>query len=413
MHCAATYFLFITLLGFRCISIFADEGASTMQCRLPNSDSPSSGFVEYNCELRRHGISDSKAGIGNILTFYPSVYLFAMISGRDMVLHDRSSVATFCRTLKCGFPFLSDLEQSHVSLNVTKVRAVGIHDIANAISNDIAVADATICVHGLSTTTSNWYQYSSNASKECVANITGCDPSSVGCVERFAFRQLFPGGLRDGIYPSALIGGSDSEYESLIRSGYDQLKRFDGAVHIRAQLSHLEGHLSPNSTHMNSILGNYSRVFSSVHAKITSYYFTDNTTQSWWRAVSSNVSEMPRIFVTCDDVTIKQALIESLQNRSEEEGMVQVVYLNSSAVMHTRHRNASTHLQQAYIDTAVDWYLLSLTNVAFTWRYKDSKMLSTFIQSALRVSLPRPPVGLSKIYILSDQKWIATWDWSR
>ena len=55
------------------------------------------------------GKEDSgSAGLGNLLIFFPAVYYYAVITGRDIIVNDRSLFGAVCRVVQCGFPFLDE-----------------------------------------------------------------------------------------------------------------------------------------------------------------------------------------------------------------------------------------------------------------------------------------------------------------
>lgn len=384
---------------------------SPVQCRLPNRGNTSNRFIEYSC-YGRHNVRSKDPGIGNILVFYPTVYTYAMVTGRDVIIPDHSALGNWCRALKCGFPFLSEVVNKHAKLkNINNVRSLGIQEANEAMTKNISIVDETLCVHGLSSVATQWYIYSSPHTAKCVSDLTGCAVSDVGCVERFAFHQLFPGGMSNGSIPSPLCGVNQSEFDNLLHSPYQNHTRFDGAVHIRAQLSHLERHYDANVSDVEESVAKYIPTFEKINSKLSLYYFQDPITRDRWRKLSSNVTEWPRIFVTCDDVTIRGAFLKVLQNRTVDEGLIWPIFINSTAVVHSGKTDNLLNKSQAYIDTAFDWYILSLTNTAFTWRTGGSRLISTFAQSALRVSLKRPDAAMKAYLLDSSGKWIPVWDW--
>jgi hypothetical protein len=404
--------------SFLCFFTIMSLVSSSTECRRPNSGRPKGGnvtFVEYSC-YDRHKVFGHDPGIGNILNFFPTIYMYAMVTGRDVIIPDRSHLGNWCRALNCGFPFLSEVEKVHPALkNINKVRGFGIQPLSEALTKNVTIDDVTMCIHGISAVSSGWFQASTPETIECISSITGCAHKDVGCVERFAFQRLVVGGMNNGSVPSPLVGVNQSEFDDLVHGPYLQQKRFDGAVHMRTQLSHLERHYEANISAVESLIGEYVPIFEKINEMISSYYFKDPVTSKRWRQKSSNVTEWPRIFVTCDDVTIRAALLKALLNRTVRQGLVWPIYINSSKVIHTGKTDDLAHKSQPYVDTAFDWYVMSLSNTAFAWRRKFSSAFSTFAQSALRVSLARPEPSTMKAFLLINKngkiKWIPIWDW--
>ena len=108
-------------------------------------------------------------------------------------------------------------------------------------------------------------------------------------------------------------------------------------------------------------------------------------------------------------------------NQKFSEGYVKPIYINISKIVHVKHfQNAENNsaLSQSFVDTSVDWYLLSLANKYFAYRIDGSAMYSTFLQTASRVSLHNPTkeseegkTSLLKKSIYGNLVWSEVWDW--
>ena len=75
-----------------------------ISCRDPDVG----GTIEANSD-RRFVVfgadSPEQAGIGNLLIFFPAVYYYAALTGRDIIISDGSTIGEMCRIVHCGFPF--------------------------------------------------------------------------------------------------------------------------------------------------------------------------------------------------------------------------------------------------------------------------------------------------------------------
>ena len=228
--------------------------------------------------------------------------------------------------------------------------------------------------------------------------VLGCDPKLIGCVERFIFRQLFPGGFVDKVKPSSVIGLSTQSLQNLLKGKYDTLPRFDAGIHIRAQRATLEKNEAKNQTQFAvAKIRVYDAVFQQFEKALRKYFFAGNYT-----TFNSSTGIWPRIFLSCDDVEVRDAFVSFLQNISSNAGRFHMIYVNASEVQHTKHMiYQDNKVSQSLVDTAFDWYSLSLSNITFAWRVHYGKMASTFLQSASRVSSVKQTQRDHKILMLS------------
>lgn len=382
-----------------------------LMCRLPDINAPVySGtdriFVEYSCtRTRAPGCRNDLSGIGNLLMFYPAAYAFAITTGRDVVISDGSSIGRWCKILKCGFPLLSEMLDTSI-----KPVMVSHNDFLDIHKRNISHDERILLPYGLKVTASAWYQYTTPAVEECVGRITKCDSRDVACMERFAFRQLFPGGFRNVTGFSGIVGLSSTEFNNILTSPYDSLQRIDAGIHIRAQLDHLEKNTAVNLNISVAQLARENNLFSALSTKLTNYFYKDPHTRDYWKSINEFTDGIPRVFIACDDVRTREKFIVHLSRRSkEDEGEILPIFVNSSEVFHSKDYQKRSH---GMVDPAFEWYLLSLCNVIFGWRGGARSPFSTFSWSASKVSMYNSKAH-PKIYQLIDQrfKWNTVWDW--
>lgn len=179
--------------------------------------------------------------------------------------------------------------------------------------------------------------------------------------------------------------------DQFLNNPYHSLPRFDAGVHIRAQTNTLEAKMKKNHTQFTLELSNYQVVFKLFERELENYFFLH-------QPVRFNVSNAtvtghwPRIYISCDDVEVRDAFVESLLNRSVEVGQFIPIFVNASGIKHIKHIvfDSSRIPDQSIVNTAFDWYALSLSHVCFAWRKGFSPLVSTFMQSATRVSMTKP-----------------------
>ena len=239
----------------------------------------------------------------------------------------------------------------------------------------------------------------------------GCDRRLPGCIERYAYRQLFPGGFLPDVKLSEVIGLSSSEYKDILRKPYESLPRFDAGVHIRAQTGTLEKKEKKNHTELSIAMETeYKAVFHHFEKALEKYFFINKPVRFNISNISS-VKTRPRVYVSCDDVDIRDSFVASLLNRTAEIGQFIPIYVNASEVKHTKHMDYNSNISQVAADTAFDWYALSLSNACFGWRTKYTGIVSTFLQSASRVSIMKPTKNDFKATILlKGGKWHPTYE---
>mmetsp|Transcript_8819 Transcript_8819/g.13201 ORF Transcript_8819/g.13201 Transcript_8819/m.13201 type:complete len:420 (+) Transcript_8819:140-1399(+) len=411
---------------FVLVVLSAEVVARNVTCRKPSTSAESliqsrkvnEKFLKYSCSPSSkvdHHLCPQGTGIGNIFEIYPALYTFALLDGRSIVIGDSSEIGMFCQVLNCGFPFASEVESSFPVLKNKSHLRHG-HAFFSKYFQDATMEDESVLLpSGLSTVASNWYQYTGqNATRSCIESITGCAFGSVGCVERYAYRQLFPGGLRQNVEPSEVHGLSEGEYKAFLTQPYDSVRRFDATIHIRAQMAHLETKNERATVDIADAVQYYATViFPAFSDKLTDYFYKSPDTKDSWRALSNaSLSDPPRVFISCDDVVLKTALVSLLHRRPVEYPIIPV-YVNGSRIVHMKYHNTlkgTVTVDQSVVDTAFDWYAMSLGNVLFAYRKGATKMFSTFAQTAMRVSLENRKTG--KIFMLtSHNKWRAVWDW--
>lgn len=349
-------------------------------------------FIEFSCTTKkarhRHSKCTKLGGIGNTLVLFPAAYVFAMVSGRHLILHDNSAMGQWCRALNCTFPFTSEVASIYPDLKKIKsVSSYNKNDVAYNIRLNNSFSDTVVGYHGMDIFSTDWYIHAGKHAMKCVEKITGCHSKLIGCVERFAFQQLFHGGFRRGVIPSTVVGMLPSEVHQVLTAPYLSNPRFDASIHIRAQTKSLEHKAAKNHTQFSLDMKQYRVVFREFERALSHRFFSQ-TPVRFNVTNSSLTGSWPRVFVSCDDADVRDAFIAVLMNRTADVGRILPVFVNTSNIKHVKHIRFDDILpEQDMVDTAFDWYALSLSEVVYAWRDGFTHIVSTFMQSATRVSM--------------------------
>lgn len=152
---------------------------------LPSGDTPPK-FIEFSCSPKdgRYNSCTKLGGIGNTLIMFPAVYLASMLSGRELIIHDNSGLGNWCRALKCGFSFTSDIEKKYPELKkITHINAKSQNDFAYKLRMNISIPDEIVGFRGMDVYASKWIHYAGTFAATCVKHITGNHEEMVWRVE--------------------------------------------------------------------------------------------------------------------------------------------------------------------------------------------------------------------------------------
>jgi hypothetical protein len=213
--------------------------------------------------------------------------------------------------------------------------------------------------------------------------------------------------------PSNVPGLSPQLFDEMLKRPYDSLPRFDAGVHIRAQTQSLENKVKKNYTQIALDMKHYMIVFEHFETALSRYFFVE-TPLRFNITESTETATWPRIFISCDDVEVRSAFVAYLMNRTSDIGQFTPIFVNTTDIKHMKHIDYgnTTIASQGIVDTAFDWYALSLCNVCFAWRGKYSSVVSTFMQSASRVSMRKLSSHDFKSKVLHrDGKWYSPYDY--
>jgi hypothetical protein len=135
-------------------------------------------FVEFSCTAKggRCARFSKVGGIGNTLVSFPAVYLYAMVSGRHLILNDHSAMGAWCRALNCSFPFTSEVEKQFPEFKLKKIKRVNTlngESMAAEMRGNISNQDVIVGFRSLNTQSAGWYMYGGQHTIECIRKLTG------------------------------------------------------------------------------------------------------------------------------------------------------------------------------------------------------------------------------------------------
>ena len=187
-----------------------------------------------------------------------------------------------------------------------------------------------------------------------------------------------------------MVGLPAHEFQQFLAAPYLSLPRFDAGVHLRAQTKTLEDKAVKNHTQFALDMHHYHKIFQAFERTLSHRFFVQSPVL--FNVTSAALTgAWPRIFISCDDVDVRDAFVRGLLNRSDSMGRFLPVFVNASSIKHIKHISFDdTTPDQGLVDTAFDWYALSLARVIFAWRTGFSSVVSTFMQSATSVSMVKP-----------------------
>ena len=389
---------------------------------------PDAGGTLQNSDRRfvLFGSDDSGGtGLGNFLVFYPAAYYFAAFTGRDLIISDGgvgSVIAEVCRIITCGFPFASDLARAYPGIlteeKMRKAPLVKKGDFQQHLEGSVNIDAHVVRAFGF-IAQSDWWVYF-NYTAQCVSKITGCDLGDVSCAERHAFQRLIRGPFRASYTAreeARVHGVPDNVRHAILTLPHAYAPRFDAAIHIRAQFHHFENQVDVNDPAYKKEVHDWIQtegqsVFREMELKLLAELGHDDNHRanaSMHHGVTSptagrnNASDPIYVYLAGDNEEVKEAFVAMLEQRRNSSSTsggggggggsipsydIRVMRMDASSIYHVKNlarlKNATNN--EGVFDLVFDWYALSLSNKIFAWRKGSSGLISTFSQSASRVS---------------------------
>ena len=277
----------------------------------------------------------------------------------------------------------------------------------------------------------DWWVYFTNA-VDCVAKITGCDPADVPCAERHAFQRLIRGPFRRGLTAdeeSRIHGVQDNMKHALLTLPHSFAPRFDAAIHLRTQFQSFEDQEDLKSeTAQNEVKqwlegGEGSKVFEMMESKLLEELGKDVTHRSnpkehhglkhattpiasisadnntSGNATLVHDSDPIYVYLAADNEEVKEAFAKVLETKHLHHDEIRVMRVKTKGIFHIKNlsRLKAMTNDEGLLDLVFDWYSLSLSNIVLAWRKGGTHLISTFVQSASRVSGTTARTNVNKV----------------
>ncbi len=369
------------------------------------------------------------AGMGNILIFFPAAYYFAMFTGRDILIADGSVVGEMCRVIHCGFPMVSEMALAYPGIlteeNINNAPSLKkgemmTHMEGSRPQNDLVVRAGGYMPSG------DWWVYFVQC-VACVTKVTGCETGDITCAERHAFQHLIRGPFKESLEAAeeARIHGVQKNVKhALLSLPHAYAPRFDVAIHLRTQFHSFENQLSSNSSESKKEVNEWlngeegKEVFRLMEEELLNQLKKDHTHRdkaSEHHGIISatsydrNAPNPPQVekslngttikkrkagdpiyvYLAADNEDVKEAFAKKLEEKHEVmHHEIKVMRIKTKGIIHVKNLKKMKDMtnNEGILDLVFDWYALSLTNVVLAWRKGSTHMVSTFVQSAARVS---------------------------
>eukprot|EP01038_Epipyxis_sp_PR26KG_P005812 gene5812-8018_t len=350
--------------------------------------------------------SSGGAGLGNLLIFFPAAFYFAAITGRDIIISDKSVIGEMCSIIQCGFPFVSQLALAFPKIlneqtlaHVGEVKAV---DFGNWVQGYREIDSHIVRASGYMPKSDWWVFF--NTTTHCVKKITGCDLGDVMCAERHAFQRLIRGPFKSVLTTteeSRIHGVPDHFKHSILALPHSYAPRLDLAIHLRTQFHHFESFANGSDPNyqkevyewINSTEAN--QVFSSMQNRIQDMMRNEfkivknNNTQTKAIEGLNNENETDPIYLyLASDNELVKTYFADLLRKNPEFHRIQIMRVETKFIYHVKNlsklKTASDY--EGMMDLVFDWYALSLANTILAWRKGSTHLVSTFVHSAQKVS---------------------------
>lgn len=349
--------------------------------------------------------SVSLAGIGNLLVFFPAAFYFAALTGRDLLISDHSIVGEMCNIIHCGFPFVSEIATAFPKIltqdAIANSEILKVGDFMNYMEGQREVKDKVVRATGYQIRSDWWVWF--NYTVPCVSKITGCDIGDVMCAERHAYQRLIRGPFKTAFTTKEeeRIQGVPAYFKhALLTLPHAYSPRLDFAVHLRAQFYHFE---------------QQTNVDDPEYKKEVSEWLASEECQSYFSAMKDHLADQVTqlrstkeagepvyIYLAADNEDVKEAFLRLVRNttslNSAEE--VCIMRVDAQSIYHVKNLPNFKKLtnDEGLLDMVFDWYALSLANVIYAWRKGGTNMISSFVQSAQKLSgtIERTNIGENK-----------------
>jgi hypothetical protein len=197
-------------------------------------------FILFGCE------ECTGAGFGNQIVFFPAVYYFAALTGRDLLIYDNSVIGEFCKIVHCGFPMVSEMSAAYPEYlspeKLHAMKAVKVFDFRKHMDGSRTLDEYPLIRGDGYMPASEWWVYY-NGSAQCIKRLTGCVLGDISCTERHALQRLVRGPFKASLTSTQeerLVGLPKNIKHAILNLPHHYAPRIDLAVHMRTQFHHFE-----------------------------------------------------------------------------------------------------------------------------------------------------------------------------
>lgn len=382
---------------------------------------PSIGAHSKHARYVITGHGSSSGGVGNSIVFFPNAFIFAALTGRNLLIGENSALTEMCSVLTCGYTRVSVIAKSLSGTQAKgfpRGRAIKVFDMGEHFRGEAIINDPNVFVDGFLPHLTGWYQYLDNNTApalECLKKITGCESGSdVSCVSRYALQSWMRGPFVNAfteMEKDRIKGVPPHVMHGLLTLPHSYAPRFDVSIHLRIQFRSFEDGLSASSPEYKAEVAKWlndslaTELFGVMEQKLRAQL--NQSSDPNWIQLDDESSQANRdlttdpylVFVAADNQEVKEAFVEYLHSDACPVSKIEnlhIMYTDAKEIVHVKsiHNVKQLTAGEGILDLAFDWYALSLSNVILNYR-SGGKLLSTFVHSAAWTSGNMEPTNIT------------------
>lgn len=332
-----------------------------------------------------------------MLIFFPAAFYFAALTGRDILIADGSVLGEMCKIVQCGFPHLRFIAPAFPRIlteeAIKSAEMLKFQDFQRYMEGSRKVDAKVVRATGFLPKSDWWIWF--NFTVPCVSRITGCDPGDVMCAERHAFQRLMRGPFKSAFTAQEeerILGVPTYLKHSLLTLPHSYSPRLDIAVHMRAQFHHFEQHTDVSDPAYRQEVSLW---LNSSECEQVFGHLKDQLLQSVAalrgdkdKSKDDHNKDPVYIYLASDNEDVKDAFVYMLGNTTKILHHALIMRVDSQSIYHIKnmlHNNVESKAD-GLLDLVFDWYALSLANTIYAWRKGGTNMISSFVQSAQKLS---------------------------
>ena len=175
-------------------------------------------------------------GVGNQLFFYPSVYYFAHLINRELLIDDKSMIGEFCGRITCSIRLTNNSDVSSLYWSTSLFQQYA----SNYTVNEPVESMLIIRYHLNLFEAPWWISTETEEFSSKIYSISNCSKGDIVCTDAFAFRQLFIGPFRQFKFEDNTVLMSSDLLKNLLTSPFKSSVRFDIGIHVRNKFKSFE-----------------------------------------------------------------------------------------------------------------------------------------------------------------------------